>query len=100
MVLHAHLALESREHRLDDEADARLIDLCRRALAEPVPVGHDELDAHELEALVVLAAAVTGVGEQQAAGVRAGEGKDALSLVLIGGPQVVAQRGTAAASTT
>src|SRR5450830_813687 len=96
MILHAHLALERREHRLDHEADARLVDLRRRALAEPVPCGHDELDADQLEALVMLTTAVTGVGEEQAAGVRAGEGKDALTLILIGRPQVIAQQGATA----
>ena len=55
-------------------------------------VGHDRLDADQPQALPVLTAAVTGVGEEQAAGVRAGEGEDALTLVLIGGPQVVAER--------
>ena len=40
----------------------------------------------------MLTAAMTGVGEEQAAGVRAGEGEDALALVLVGGPQVVAER--------
>src|SRR5450830_1968038 len=92
MVLQAHLALERREHRLDDEADARLDDLCGRALAEPVLVGHDELDADQPEAGLVLTAALTGVGEEQAAGVCAGEGEHALTLVLARRPQVVAER--------
>src|SRR5450756_1288007 len=92
MVLQAHLALEGREHRLDDEAAAGLADLCGRALAEPVLVGHDELDADQPEAGLVLTAALTGVGEQQAAGVRAGELKHALTLVLARRPQVVAER--------
>src|SRR5665811_138253 len=71
-------------------------DLRRRALAEPVPRGHDELDADQMEALAVLTAAVTGVGEEQAAGVCAGEGEHALTLVLIGRPQVIAERRSAA----
>ena len=92
MILHAHLALQGREDRLDHEADARLRDLRRRALTEPVLVRDDELDAREPEALTVLTAAMAGVGEEQAAEMRAGEGEDALTLVLVGRPQIVAER--------
>ncbi len=71
VVLHAHLALEGREHGLDHEADTSLGDLRGRPLAESVPVGHDELHAGQAEALLILTAAMAGVGEQDAAGLPA-----------------------------
>jgi hypothetical protein len=62
MVLHAHLALQRREHGLDHETDAGLGDLGGWALTEPVLAGSDQLHANELEAVMVLATSVAGIG--------------------------------------
>ena len=93
MILHAHLAL-SRVANTDSitrrmrafvtSAGGRSPSLCLSGTTSSTP--------DEPEALTVLTAAMTGVGEEQAAGMRAGEGEDALALVLVGGPQVVAER--------
>jgi hypothetical protein len=55
VILEAHLALVIGEDRLDDEPDACLCELGRRALTELVPVGGDELNLDELERVGVLA---------------------------------------------
>jgi hypothetical protein len=91
MGLHSHLALQGGEHGLDHEADSGLGDLGQRALPEFVFVGDDQIDVDEFEAVVVLAAAVPGVGEHKCSGVRGRELVDALAFVLVGCSEVIAE---------
>jgi hypothetical protein len=67
VVAEAHLAFEVGEHGLDGQPDAGLLDLGRRAVAEPVALRGDELDLDQLEGVVELAPPQPLVAEQDAA---------------------------------
>jgi hypothetical protein len=84
--LQAHLALEVGEHRLDDQADARLGALAGRPLAEAVVGGGDQVHADEIQRAVVFGSPEAAVGEQQAARVGAGQLPGRLAFLAGLGP--------------